>query len=137
MELESKQQKQCTDAPSGQFLLGVRQFNNHEWYACHETLELLWMHANGAVRDLYQGVIQAAIALHHWQNGNFNGAIALLESSNGYLRKVTHPCLWVDINGLILQLEEARGALQSLGANKMYLLETGCLPVIKTVSTTV
>lgn len=134
-EQQVKPQKQCTDAPSGQFLLGVRQFNNHEWYACHETIEQLWLHANGTVRDLYQGIIQVAIALHHWRNGNYNGAMALLESSDGYLRKVVHPCLWVDVNGLIVQVEIIRAELHLLGTDKMHLLETGCLPVIKTVST--
>ncbi len=133
-EQQGKRLKLCTDAPSGQFLLGVRQFNAHEWYACHETLEQLWLHADGEVRNLYQGIIQVAIALHHWRNGNYNGAMALLNSSIGYLRNVSHPCLWMDVNGLIQQVERLRVELQSNGVAKMQLLAPASFPVIKTVS---
>ena len=61
----------CAESPSGQFLLGIRQFNAGEWFECHETVEDLWIGEEGELRNFYQGIIQVAVALHHWRNGNF------------------------------------------------------------------
>ena len=76
----------CHESPPGQLLLGIRQFNGQEWFECHETLEILWLKETGEVRDLYQGIIQIAIALHHWRNGNFGGAVSLLAGVVRWMR---------------------------------------------------
>jgi uncharacterized protein len=126
--------KTCCDAPPGQVLLGIRQFNNAEWFECHETFELLWIGAVGDVRNLYQGIIQLAVALHHWRNGNLVGATSLLESGVGYLSKVPQACLWIDVKGLILQADRMREALLMVGQGRMVELDRSVLPEIKTVS---
>ncbi|WP_281184020.1 DUF309 domain-containing protein [Trichlorobacter lovleyi] len=126
--------KTCQDSPSGQLLLGIRQFNAAQWYECHETLELLWIPATGDLRNLYQGIIQLAIALHHWRNGNFSGAVSLLDGGVGYLRKLPQTCLWIDVAGLIRQAESVKEQLVSLGRSGMAELDPGCIPKIVTVS---
>lgn len=124
----------CADSPSGQLLLGIRQFNSLQWYECHETVELLWMQEAGELRPFYQGLIQLAIAQLHWRNRNFNGALALLASGADYLRQVPSPCQWVDLAGLIRQAETLRTALQELGAAQMAELDQSLLLQIQTVS---
>lgn len=126
--------KTCCDAPTGRFLLGIRQFNSHEWYECHETIEQLWITAEGEVRNLYQGIIQIAIALHHWRNGNFTGAVSLLESGVCYLKRTGQVCLWVDVVKLIEETEQVREQLVGYGAERMYELREVCIPQIRTVS---
>lgn len=126
--------KKCQDSPSGQLLLGIRQFNAAQWYECHETLELLWIPATGDLRNLYQGIIQLAIALHHWRNGNFSGAVSLLDGGVGYLRKLPQTCLWIDVEGLIRQAESVKEQLASLGRLGMPELDPDCIPKIVTVS---
>lgn len=126
--------KTCQDSPSGQLLLGIRQFNAAQWYECHETLELLWIPATGDLRNLYQGIIQLAIALHHWRNGNFSGAVSLLDGGVGYLRKLPQTCLWIDVEGLIRQAESVKEQLASLGRLGMAELDPDCIPKIVTVS---
>jgi len=115
-------------------LLGIRQFNRQEWFECHETLEALWLQEQGELRDFYQGIIQMAIALHHWRNGNFNGAMALLEGSSSYLEHVASPCLWVDVASLLRQAATMRKALHQLGTANMADLDQKCIPLITTVS---
>jgi len=115
-------------------LLAIRQFNSGQWYECHETLELLWLEETGEVRDFYQGVVQIAIALHHWRNGNFNGALKLLDGGNGYLEHVATPCMWVDVAGLIRQAAMLRDELQRLGAENMVALDQAFIPQITTVT---
>jgi len=130
----SKARSSCHDAPSGQVLLGIRQFNSHQWYQCHETFEALWLVEQGEVRHLYQGIIQLAIAQHHWQNGNLNGALALLCSAIGYLERVAGSCLWIDVTTLIGQAAALQQALKGLDAASMHTLDQVLLLQISTVS---
>ena len=129
-----KTTRSCQDAPSGQLLLGIRQFNSRQWFECHETLELLWMKEDGELRPFYQGLIQLAIAQLHWRNNNFNGAVALLASGADYLKQVPSPCQWVDLAGLIVQAEALQTTLQQLGAGQMSRLDQNTLLQLETVA---
>jgi predicted metal-dependent hydrolase len=125
----------CEDSPPGQLLQAIREFNGREWFECHETVEDLWIGSEGEVRNFYQGIIQIAVALHHWRNGNFGGAVSLLKGGAGYLRHVTGECQWVDVAGLIADAGRLRAALEELGKERMEELDTSLIPLIKTVST--
>ena len=126
--------RQCTDSPPGQLLQGIREFNNREWFECHETVEDLWIGSEGELRDFYQGIIQIAVALHHWRNGNFGGAVSLLKGGTGYLRHVSGVCLWVDVAALIAAADRMRAALEELGRERMESLDPALIPRITTVS---
>ena len=128
--------RQCNESPQGQLLQGIREFNNQEWFECHETVEDLWIGEEGETRDFYQGIIQIAVALHHWRNGNFGGAVSLLKGGAGYLCHVAAACQWVDVAGLIADADRMRSALEELGREHMADLEPDLLPLIKTVSMT-
>jgi predicted metal-dependent hydrolase len=125
----------CNDSPPGQLLQAIREFNTKEWFECHETLEDLWIGSQGEVRDFYQGIIQVAVALHHWRNGNFGGAVSLLKGGAGYLGHVGASCQWVDVAGLIADADRMRSALEELGREHMETLDPVLIPLIKTVST--
>ena len=124
----------CEDSPPGQLLKGIREFNEGEWFECHETVEDLWIGSEGEVRDFYQGIIQIAVALHHWQNGNFGGALSLLSGGSAYLRRVSDACQWVDVAALIADAGRMRDALEGLGRERMAELDRSLLPLIRTVS---
>lgn len=126
--------RMCEDSPPGQLLQGIREFNNRQWFECHETVEDLWIGETGEVRDFYQGLIQIAVALHHWRNGNFGGAISLLKGGAGYLRHVSEACQWVDVAALIADADRMRAALEELGRERMDALDPALIPTIKTVS---
>lgn len=129
-----KKKRDCAGSPTGQVLLGIRQFNAQEWFECHETFEELWLSAEGELRNLYQGVIQLAIALKHWRDGNFNGAVRLLEGAAGYLADVPQPCLWIDLDSLHQNISNFKSKLEVLGANSMESLDINLIPKIVTVS---
>lgn len=124
----------CNQSPPGQLLQAIREFNNQEWFECHETIEDLWIGQTGEIRDFYQGLIQIAVALHHWRNGNFAGAVSLLKGGTGYLGRVSDQCQWVDVAALIGDAERMRTALESLGKEQMEEVEPGLIPRILTVS---
>ena len=125
--------RECADPPPGQLLQGIREFNRRDWFECHETVEDLWIGAVGEGRDFYQGLIQIAVALHHWRNGNFGGAVSLLKGGAGYLRRVADRCQWVDVAALIADSDRMRSALEELGKERMESLDPALIPLIGTV----
>ncbi|HEY9763673.1 MAG TPA: DUF309 domain-containing protein [Trichocoleus sp.] len=62
--------------PEG-FLEGIKQFNQGDYYACHDTLEAIWMEAEAAEKPFFQGILQIAVALYHLGNHNWKGAAIL------------------------------------------------------------
>ena len=64
--------------PPQQFWQGVKEFNQLDFYACHDTLEALWLESSEPDRKFYQGVLQIAVGCHHLRNDNWHGAAILL-----------------------------------------------------------
>ena len=60
------------------FAEAITQFNNRDYYACHDTLEAIWNDAWQSDRAFYQGILQIAVGLYHLQNRNWYGATILL-----------------------------------------------------------
>jgi hypothetical protein len=69
------------------FWEGVEQFNQQEFYACHDTLEALWMETLEPDRSFYQGILQIAVGLYHLSNHNWQGAVTLMGSGIGRLNR--------------------------------------------------
>ncbi|HEY2827614.1 MAG TPA: DUF309 domain-containing protein [Pirellulales bacterium] len=67
------------------YLEGIGFFNECDFFESHESWEELWTEYRGPSRKFYQGLIQAAVALFHFGNGNIRGAKKLFHSSHGYL----------------------------------------------------
>lgn len=60
--------------------LGIRLFNERQFFACHEVLEDEWRPEIGHRRNFLQALIHIAVAFVHMQRGNPVGA-------GGQLRK--------------------------------------------------
>jgi uncharacterized protein len=83
------------------WLQGIAEFNRHEYYACHDTLEALWMDSIDPDKKFYQGVLQIAVACHHLQNHNLKGAAILLGEGMGRLRYYQPVYAGIDVSQLI------------------------------------
>ncbi len=57
---------------------GIACFNSGRFFAAHEALEDVWRELHGPERRVMQGLIQLAVALHHYSTGNLDGARSLL-----------------------------------------------------------
>jgi hypothetical protein len=68
-----------------EYLAGIRYFNDRDFFESHEVWEDVWNDCDPASRKFYQGLIQTAVALHHFGNGNLRGAVKLYHSSRAYL----------------------------------------------------
>ena len=55
------------------YLEGIDCFNRGAFFDAHEVWEALWTDTEGPSRRFYQGLIQVAVCLHHFGNGNLRG----------------------------------------------------------------
>ena len=79
------------------YLEGIRHFNACDYFESHEVWEELWTEYRGEARKFYQGLIQAAVALYHFGNGNLRGARKLHGSVHGYLEPYLPSYLGLDL----------------------------------------
>ncbi len=87
------------------YLEGVEFFNECEFFEAHEAWEELWTEYQGPSRKFYQGLIQVAVCLHHFGNGNLRGAAKLYHSSRAYLEPYLPAHEGVDLEQLLRQLQ--------------------------------
>ena len=73
------------------YLAGVSLFNSREFFEAHEVLEDLWNECPNEDRRFYQAVLQAAVALHHFGNGNLRGAVKLFGTAKAYMDPYPNP----------------------------------------------
>lgn len=118
----------CAQPPSAELVSGIEEFNAGAWLDCHETLEDIWISEPGVVRDLYQGILQVAVALHHLREGNYKGAVILLGSGARLLGHVAPACQGVDVTLLIQDTDRIREALEALGPERMTELDPALIP---------
>jgi predicted metal-dependent hydrolase len=85
---------------------GLLFFNSGRYYQAHESWEDLWRVTEGPIREFYQGLIQAAVALHHLQRGNQIGAKGQIAKSIGHLTSFPNNSHLIDTVALIKQLQE-------------------------------
>jgi predicted metal-dependent hydrolase len=86
------------------YLGGIQFFNERDFFEAHEVWEGLWMECAGPERRFYQGLIQAAVALFHFSNGNLRGAIKLYHSSRGYLERFGPSWLGLNVGAFLEQM---------------------------------
>lgn len=87
------------------FVEGVRLFNECEFFEAHDVWEELWSDYQGPSRKFYQGMIQVAVCLHHFGNGNTRGAKKLYFGSRSYLEEYRPHHNGVDLDKLFVELE--------------------------------
>jgi predicted metal-dependent hydrolase len=86
------------------YLKGIAYFNACEFFEAHEVWEELWKDYSGDLRLFYKGLIQAAVALHHFGNGNIRGARKVFLSSRGYLQQYGTTCQGLDLEQFISRM---------------------------------
>ncbi len=97
------------------WLQGIDEFNKREYYACHDTLEALWMDSIDPDKKFYQGVLQIAVACYHLHNRNWRGAVTLLGEGIARLPYYQPVYASIDVTKLIQDSRNLLTILQSVG----------------------
>ncbi|HWA98266.1 MAG TPA: DUF309 domain-containing protein [Pirellulales bacterium] len=87
------------------YLKGIELFNACEFFEAHEAWEELWTEHFGPSRKFFQGLIQAAVALHHFGNGNLRGAKKVFFGSMGYLEPYRPLHLGLDLDKFVAEMK--------------------------------
>lgn len=76
---------------------------DRDYFECHEVLEELWLKLD---RDpVYKGLLQVAVGLYHFRNGNYRGGHMMLDSAVHRLEHAPSQALGINMVKLV---EEAR-----------------------------
>jgi len=97
----------------GAFLRGIEQFNQREFFECHETLEGIWMGERGPRRLFLQGLIHFAVGYYHVQRGNPAGARRQLRKGLKKIAAYLPLCESVDTWRLYMEVRDTLASLES------------------------
>lgn len=97
-----------------EFQQGITEFNQQQFYACHDTLEAIWVEAPEADKRFYQGILQVAVGCYHLSNDNLRGAIILLGEAIRRLCDYQPSYEGIDVELLLEQSAQLLQTLQQL-----------------------
>ncbi|MDN4085536.1 DUF309 domain-containing protein [Paenibacillus polymyxa] len=82
---------------------------DRDYFECHEVLEELWLKLD---RDpVYKGLLQIAVGLYHFRNGNYRGGYMMLDSAVHRLEHASSQALGINMAKLV---DEARACARQL-----------------------
>ena len=100
--------------PPQAFWQAVAEFNQQQYYACHDTLEALWLDSSEPDKRFYQGVLQVAVACYHLQNCNWRGAVVLMGEGLQKLSDYQPVYQEIDVTSLITTSYQLLQRLQQI-----------------------
>jgi predicted metal-dependent hydrolase len=97
------------DAPA--LARAVQLFDEGRYHEAHEVLDELWEATQGVDADFLKGLIQACIAMHHFQQGNLEGARKLYSGHRRYLGPYLPAHRGIDLEGFLAEMQRALRAV--------------------------
>lgn len=121
-------QGRVTGGIEGAVAQGVLVFNAGLFFEYHELLEDHWRGEVGHRKRFLQGLIQVAVGLQHWENGNYAGAVILLKEGAERLSVGRPHMLRLDVETFYHEVQEVRSALEDLGGARAQELDRARIP---------
>ena len=90
---------------------GIRLFNARHFYDAHEVWEDAWRESEGMERRFLQGLIQTAVAFHHYSTGNVVGSASLMERARKNLAACPAEFGGIRVSELLDSLAQWRDSL--------------------------
>lgn len=96
---------------SENYARGMHLFNRAEFFDAHEVLEDTWRSAPPANKKFVQGLVQVAVAFHHYSTGNRLGMRSVLERAVKNLGEPAGAFGKIELAALLQSLSQWREAL--------------------------
>jgi uncharacterized protein len=122
---------ECGGQPPADFLKGIHEFNEGEFFEQHETLELLWRATESDIRYLYQGVLLVGVGFYHLEQGNYHGTQAKLSAGIEMLEWFAPTCQTVDVADLVKRARVCLEQVRSLGRDRLAEFDRSLIPQVK------
>ncbi len=94
-----------------EFQRGIDLFNEKKFFDAHEVWEEVWRAAPDREKQVLQGLIQIAVALHHHSRENLQGARSLLARALSNLADYPGPCAGLDLGSIRATVADCQRAL--------------------------
>lgn len=91
----------------------VYYFNvERDYFECHEVMEELWLEEGR--NPIFQGLLQIAVGLYHYRNGNVSGSIKLFTQGIAKLQDQPDILFGIQVGKLVEESRVYVGKLQRL-----------------------
>ena len=94
---------------------GIELMNAGRYFEAHEELEAAWKDERGRIRELYQGILEAAVVYLHVTRRNYVGAVKVYGRSMKWLRTWPAICRGVQVEQLRQDLGAVIAEVERLG----------------------
>jgi uncharacterized protein len=98
---------------SDKYLRGISLFNNAEFFDAHEALEDVWRAAPPENKKFLQGLVQVAVAFHHYSTGNRVGMRSVLERAIRNLAEPSGRFGYIHLAPLLESLDQWRECIDN------------------------
>ena len=101
------------------FWQGIEEFNQQNFYTCHDILEAIWIEAPETDKKFYQGILQIAVGCYHLSNYNWRGAVILLGEGISRLTSYQPTYSNIDVTDLIEESYQLLQGLQQINSEQV------------------
>ncbi|MFO3797710.1 MAG: DUF309 domain-containing protein, partial [Anaerolineales bacterium] len=85
---------------------GISLMEEGAYFEAHEALKIAWRETPSPGRELYQGILQAAVTYLHLQRGNREGALKVHQRALGHLQPWMLRCQGINLEILVGHLAQ-------------------------------
>ena len=110
---------------------GIQEFNDGDYFECHETLEDVWLIEIGPDRSFYQGLLQLSVGCFHLLNRNYLGAESQWSKAHAKLKDFGDQHLGVDLKSLTEQILRCQGMLAMVQTGQSREFDLSIIPHIQ------
>ena len=101
------------DWSTGELATGLACYRSSEFFETHEHWESAWNRLEGLEKLFLQGLIQVTVAMHHYQRGNFAGALSLLRRALEKFAQVPGDFGGIDVEVLSIDVRAWLSSLEN------------------------
>ena len=98
--------------PPATLQTAVQQFNEGQYWRCHETLEEIWLVEGYPVRLFYQALLKSAVGLLHMERRNRKGSLSKLRDARTGLEPFTPSFMGINTGTLLSEVVSRIGLLE-------------------------
>jgi hypothetical protein len=88
-----------------EYLDGIKYFNARRYFEAHEAWEVVWLHSSGDAKLFYQMIIQAAVALYHYDRRNPRGVRGMYNNVMEKLERLPASFMSLDLEDFARQFK--------------------------------
>ena len=113
--------------------LGIELYNSGSYFEAHEAWEEVWLEAENAEREFYQGLIQITAAFVHVTRNEYPGSVRLLDAGISKLARYGARKHGIELASFVEGARRARESLISSGEKRLAEFDRELIPHIEAV----